>query len=246
MIKKLIINADDFGMTEGTTLGILSAHQNGILTSTTCMMNMPYAEYALKQAEHFPKLGVGVHLNMTIGKPLLSQATSFVDKNGFFIRPKNYPQGQIHVDEDELYQEWKAQIEKYISLTGKKPTHLDSHHHVHLLPWHTHIIKKLSQEYDVPIRQREQIIDTYQYVPCHDRMYDDDIRIDYLKDIFSSYDETLELMCHPALIDQRLYDISSYSLSRMKELQLLQSPEFLQLIQDNHIELISFQNIQKI
>ena len=54
MIKKLIMNADDFGMTQGNSIGILMAHAQGILTSTTCMMNMPYAEFALKEAEKFP------------------------------------------------------------------------------------------------------------------------------------------------------------------------------------------------
>ena len=56
MIKKLIMNADDFGMTQGNSIGILMAHAQGILTSTTCMMNMPYAEFALKEAKKFPKL----------------------------------------------------------------------------------------------------------------------------------------------------------------------------------------------
>ena len=51
MIKQLIVNADDFGMTQANTIGILVAHSQGIVTSTTCMMNMPYAHFALKQAQ---------------------------------------------------------------------------------------------------------------------------------------------------------------------------------------------------
>ena len=54
MIKKLIVNADDFGMTEGNSIGILMAHADGILTSTTCMMNMPFAKFALDQAKNYP------------------------------------------------------------------------------------------------------------------------------------------------------------------------------------------------
>ena len=71
MIKKLIMNADDFGMTQGNSIGILMAHAQGILTSTTCMMNMPYAEFALKEAKKFPKLGVAIQFVLTVGRPLV-------------------------------------------------------------------------------------------------------------------------------------------------------------------------------
>ena len=54
MIKKLIINADDFGMCEGNSLGILLAHEQGIVSSTTVMMNMPYASWALDKAKAYP------------------------------------------------------------------------------------------------------------------------------------------------------------------------------------------------
>ena len=60
MIKKLIINADDFGMCEGNSLGIVLAHVQGLVSSTT-VMNMPYALWALDKAKAYPKLGIGVH-----------------------------------------------------------------------------------------------------------------------------------------------------------------------------------------
>ena len=101
--SELIINADDFGMTEGVTIGILLAHQQGVLTSTTCMINMPFAEFALKQAQKFPQLGVGIHLVLTLGKPLIDGALSYTDENGDFKRPSSYEDGKPHADENELY-----------------------------------------------------------------------------------------------------------------------------------------------
>lgn len=245
MIKRLIVNADDFGMTQGNTIGILLAHQQGIVTSTTCMMNMPYAEFALEQAKKYPRLGVGIHLVLTIGSPLIREAQSYTDKNGEFLKRNTYPGGNPHADLTELYQEWKAQIEKFIAITGHKPTHIDSHHHVHLLPHHIEVTKKLAQEYDLPIRQRHQIMSTYEYVPCYDKMDEEDISLDYLYNIFFNHQGTLELMCHPALIDQRLYDMSSYHLPRMKELELLTSQEIKQFIDMYHIQLINYHSIQK-
>ena len=134
MTKKIIINADDFGISEGAVLGIIKAHQDGILTSTTCMVNMPYAKMGLELASRYPNLGVGIHLVLTVGRPLIDGAKSYVDKNGNFLRPSAYPNEEPNANFDELYREWKAQIERFIKLAGKKPTHIDSHHHVHLLP----------------------------------------------------------------------------------------------------------------
>lgn len=246
MIKKLIINADDFGMTQANTIGILVAHAQGVLTSTTCMMNMPYAQFALEQARQFPHLGVGIHLVLTVGRPLVEGAKSFTTPDGHFIRPKDYPDKKPHADPDELYREWKAQIEKFIAVAGHKPTHIDSHHHVHLLPWHLDVSKKLAEEYDLPMRQRDQVLETYQYVRVNDHMYGDDANEEYIKKALQVDEDYLEFMCHPAYIDQRLYDMSSYNLPRMKELEVLTSPSLRQYIQDHGIELINFSDIQKV
>lgn len=246
MIKKLIVNADDFGMTEGNTIGILHAHADGILTSTTCMMNMPFAAFALEQAKNFPKLGVGIHLVLTVGKPLVAGAKSFTDENGNFIRPKDYPDHQPHGDPEELYKEWKAQIELFIKTAGKKPTHIDSHHHVHLLPWHQEVAIKLAKEYDLPMRQRDQIIDTYEYVRCADKMYDDLITYDFMTSELDTDENYLEYMCHPAYVDQRLYDMTSYCLPRMRELELLRSDAMKQFIKDHNIALINYSDLKKL
>lgn len=241
MIDQLIINADDFGLCEGNTIGILIAAKQGLVSSSTCMMNMPYTKDYIKYCD---SLKLGVHLNITIGKPL-SQIASFIDDNGNFRRPKSYSDGKPHGDKHDLYQEFKAQIECFIALTGHKPDHLDSHHHVHLLPWFQDITKQLAYEYDIPIRQRDKIMDNYQYVKCIDNMYDDLISMDFVKKICESNEGIIELMCHPGLVDRRLCDISSYNLSRMKELDLLISKELKNYVIEQSIQIISFADIKK-
>lgn len=246
MIKRLIVNGDDFGKTEGISIGILHAYADGILTSTTCMMNMPYAHFALEQAKKYPGLGIGVHLVLTVGRPLVNGAKSYTDTNGDFILLENYETGKPNADPNELYTEWKAQIELFIKITGMKPTHIDSHHHVHMLPQHQRVVIRLAKEYDLPIRQRGKIIDTYEYVRCATKMYDNLITYDFMTSELSVDEEVLEYMCHPAYIDQRLYDISEYSLPRMKELELLRSEELKQFINDNNIELITYSDLRKL
>lgn len=245
MIKKLIVNADDFGMTEGVTIGILHSHADGIVTSTTCMMNMPFATFALEQAKKYPTLGVGIHFVLTAGKPLLEGPKSFTDENGNFIHVSKYSDGNVHTDKEELYNEWKAQMELYIKIAGKKPTHIDSHHHVHLMKEHIDVAIKLAKEYDLPMRQRDKVYDGYTYVRCADRMYDDLITPEFMQSELDTDEEYLEYMCHPSYVDQRLYDMTSYGLPRMKEAVLLRSNEMKEFIKNKNIELINYSDLEK-
>lgn len=246
-MKKVIINADDFGMSLGNTIGILHAHHQGIVTSTTCMINMPYAAFALKEAEKYPNLGVGIHLNMTVGKALTEGKKSFTDDKGYFLNRKLYPDRQPHGGKDELYEEWKAQIEEFIKIAHKKPTHIDSHHHVHLLPWHIDVVKELAKEYDLPIRQTLQADDRYEYIPFTEEWYGfENITVEKMKDIIFNSQGNIEIMCHPALIDQELYDSTSYSLERMKELDVLCQSSLKEWINLQHIKLINYSDLRRI
>ena len=84
MMIKLIVNADDFGLTEGTNYGIIDGHINGLVNSTTMMMNMPGTEHAVRLAKEYNLLGVGVHLVLTAGEPLLGDVPSLVGSDGSF------------------------------------------------------------------------------------------------------------------------------------------------------------------
>ena len=255
MIKRVIVNSDDFGITQGVTIGILYAHIEGILTSTTCMMNMPDAAFALNLAKDYPDLGVGIHLVFTTGKPLIEGAKSFTDAHGNFRKLRTYrPQDDrkfftrtsSEANPEELYAEWKAQIEKFIELAGKKPTHMDAHHHAHLFLNHQEVTIDLAREYDIPIRQDDPIIDHYEYVRCHGDFYGEDLtNHDLINIMKNNDDETLEIICHPGYIDQRLMEISSYHLPRATELAIIQSEEVQQFVQDNQIELINYSDLKK-
>ncbi len=250
MIRKLIVNADDFGITEGVSIGILHAHADGIVTSTTTMMNMPFAKFAIEQARNYPKLGLGIHFVLTVGRPLVDGATTFTDEEGNFKRPSQYDSrhpetADIELFQKELYTEWKAQMELFIEYAGKKPTHIDSHHHVHLLPISIDVAIKLAKEYDLPLRQRDKVYDAYEYARCADKMYDDLITYDFLTSELDVDEDVIEFMCHPAYIDQRLYDMSSYCLQRMRESVLLRSKEVKDFISSNNIELINYSDLKK-
>jgi chitin disaccharide deacetylase len=134
---RLIINADDLGMSRGITDGILVAHRYGFLTSASLMVNMAASEYAVARAASAPKLGVGLHLNICQGKPISAAETvpSLVDADGTFHRARQMIRKLWTglINSSELEREFRAQI-RWAKVRGLDLTHADSHHHMHIYP----------------------------------------------------------------------------------------------------------------
>ncbi len=134
---QLIVNADDFGMSIGITDGICLAHRYGLVTSTSMMVNLPAADYALCRLDEVPKLGVGIHLNVCQGRPILprEQVRTLVDGDGNFHSPAAMERKLtlFGVDASELESEFRAQIQ-WLKRGFGGPTHADSHQHMHLYP----------------------------------------------------------------------------------------------------------------
>lgn len=155
MTRRLIVNADDFGRSRSTSLGIIRAHRDGIVTSTTAMMNLPGTVPDLHLAVlEAPRLGLGVHLNFTAGRPLLpvEWVPSLVDEHGRFLTQDAILQQPTRLDPEELKSELKAQVTAFANALGRAPDHLDAHHFVHLLPPLFEVYLELAQELDRPVR----------------------------------------------------------------------------------------------
>ena len=155
MSRLLIVNADDFGLTEGISRGILAAHRTGIVTSTSALAIGPaYPKVAPWLADE-PALGVGVHL-AAVGEdpPLLSAAEipTLLGRDGhlspgyagFIARAVT---GRI--DPDDLRREFTAQLDLVLEL-GVPVTHLDAHQHIHLWPLVCGVVLELAARYEIP------------------------------------------------------------------------------------------------
>ena len=138
MERKIIINADDFGLCDGVNRAVVQAHTQGILTSATIMANMPAARQAVELAKQLPTLGVGIHLNLFEGKPVSKDpcVDCLLDTNGQFA----YSPARLSIlsvarrkIRNAIVTELAAQIQWVID-NGLKPTHLDSHKHIHSFP----------------------------------------------------------------------------------------------------------------
>ena len=135
-MPRLIVNGDDLGFSIGANLGILKAHHHGIVTSTTVMINMPAAEQGLQDALEFaPGLGIGLHVNLCEGVPVsnIEDVSTLVDDEGQFYPPAELMNVAMQFDAGELSREIHAQFDRFVEITGQKPTHLDSHYHVSYL-----------------------------------------------------------------------------------------------------------------
>lgn len=155
MVKKLIVNADDYGRTKNVSNGIRRAHSEGIVSTTTVMMNLPGASEGVRLAKvETPRLGLGVHLNLTFGEPLSPEAkvTSLTDSQGGFRSKDFYFYHWGEITGDDVEYEWRMQIEAFLNCDVVLD-HLDSHHHIALASpelWSLSI--KLAKEYGCGVR----------------------------------------------------------------------------------------------
>jgi len=153
-MAKLIVHADDFGLSETINEGILHAHLRGILTSTSLIANGAAFEHAIGICQSTPTLDVGVHLTLVEEEPVLDVdlLPSLVNGKGRFhhhatIFATRYLTGKVCLA--EVHYELEAQIQKVIR-RGVRVSHLDSHQHLHMLPQILRITVELAKHYGIP------------------------------------------------------------------------------------------------
>lgn len=152
-MKKVIINADDFGLCGAVNEGVIQAHQKGVLTSATLMANTPGFEEACDLAKENQKLGTGVHLNIVRGKPILppEKVRSLVNGEGRFFPAALRIIGGIlwgKILLEEVEREFRAQTEKILE-KGIAISHFDSEKHLHSFLPLSKLVIKLGQEYKI-------------------------------------------------------------------------------------------------
>ena len=272
-MKRIIINSDDYGRTPDISRGIRESHLNGVVSSTTCMMNIPTTAHDVAVAvQETPKLGLGVHLVLTMGKPILppEAVPSIVDANGNHLKYdpfiENLPRLNIH----EVKAEWRAQIEGFIRAAGRRPDHLDSHHHSSFFtPELFRGMLEVAREYGCPIRNpiaygnnpTAGMPGIAQPMSEHaprlmkefnarstDTMfvnfYDEGATHEELLNILSKVENgTSEIMCHPGYVDEAFAKESVYNFQRERELKILTDPAIKQAIESRGIDLITFSDL---
>lgn len=221
MKRYLIVNADDFGASRGINRGILEAHRDGILTSTSLLVRAAGSAEAADLAQAAPKLSVGLHADL--GKDL-----------------KKLPADRL----GRLGQDLREQLARFEKLMGRPPTHLDSHHNVHrdarALP---HFLEA-AQELGLPLREHSQ-------VRYFSKFYGQWGGATHLEQISSGNligmleteieDGITELSCHPGYVDPDYP--TGYAAEREAELRTLCDPLVRRALAERSIRLISYHGL---
>jgi predicted glycoside hydrolase/deacetylase ChbG (UPF0249 family) len=149
--RRLIVNADDWGLTRGVSEGILAAHRHGIVTSTTVLATADLDRNLVARLLD-SGLGAGLHVNLTLGTPL-TRGKSLTDGHGRFVRDARHAAARATAA--DVCAEVEAQVAKFRKTFRRAPTHLDSHHHVGLHSPVREVVLDIARALGVPVRSQD-------------------------------------------------------------------------------------------
>jgi chitin disaccharide deacetylase len=219
-MKYLIVNGDDFGASRGITRGILEAHSRGILTSASLMVDMPFSAEAARMSRDWPNLSVGLHIQLTDADHIR--------------RP----------DSEDLYAceaDLRRQLGRFQELLGRLPTHLDSHHNVHLHPRLWPCFLRLARQHGVPLRGYSRVRCIADFYGQWDGVsHPEQVSVAQLSRILRTEigEGWTELACHPGWADPNFR--TGYSQERELELETLCDPRIRAVLREQQIDLRGF------
>jgi predicted glycoside hydrolase/deacetylase ChbG (UPF0249 family) len=246
-LKQLLITADDFGLTDGVSRGILQCLRRGIVTTTSGLVCDPFARRRLKRWSRMLGGRAGVHLQLTDGRPLSdpAQASSLVTRTGVFPR---FPNAIGDINPVEVRREWHAQVAAF-QACGVTPTHIDTHHYVHEHPVAFELYCEIAREHNLPARTMSDEMTRKlreRGVRCADLslVWNGGSEESLMELVCGSFGsgavvDAMEIVCHPGHVDAALEKSSVYVVPRAQELEVLCRPGLRDSLAKHGIELVS-------
>lgn len=248
----LIVNADDFGLSKGQNYGIVEACRHGVVTSTTAMVNGEAIDHAAALSRDLPDLGVGMHFVLTLGMPLT--AMPGLTRDGLLGKWiwEMAEQGTLPLE--EIARELDCQFNRFVDLFGREPTHIDSHHHVHMIPAIFPLVAEFARRKGVALRVDRQVDmpgETGGDLPpttdgFSSAFYGDEISealfLSVLDRSVQQGERSLEVMAHPAFIDNTIRK-SAYCWPRLMEMEVLTSTSLKYAIAERGYRLGTFRDL---
>ena len=266
---KLLVQGDDYGFTRGVTYGIIDAIDNGILTCTGMFTNMEIAPWAAEFIKERPNFCFGIDFNLVSG-PSVSpkeEIPHLVDENGRFIRSNvrvKDPRWQTEEGKkelfpyDEVYREMKAQFNRFVELTGRKPGYVHGH------SIGTEDTKRatiqIAKEENVPysfdymnkafvsmfIKDEKDVVDNKALKKEFNAAAQ--LQKDPLGKFMRHKEEILKhdfvvAGGHPGYVDADLLKLSSLSLERMLDQAFICSQEMKDFVKENNVELVDYYDL---
>jgi hypothetical protein len=252
MENLLIVNADDFGLSKGQNYGIIEACRRGVVTSTTALINGEAINHAAQLSREVPDLGVGMHFVLTLGMPLSSMPG--LTRDGQLGKWIWAQAEQDALPLDEITRELDCQYNRFVDVFGRKPTHIDSHHHVHMIPAIFPIVAEFAKRKGVAMRVDREVQAlhglSFFSVPTTDgfssAFYGEEISealfLKVLDDSAARGESSLEVMAHPAFVDNTVRK-SAYCWPRLAELDVLTSASLKYAIAERGYRLGTFEDL---
>ncbi|MBM3070794.1 chitin disaccharide deacetylase [Enterobacter sp. RHBSTW-00994] len=250
MENLLIVNADDFGLSKGQNYGIVEACRHGVVTSTTALINGEAVEHAALLSRELPELGVGLHFVLTLGMPLSPMPG--LARDGLLGKWiwEMAEQGALPLD--EMTRELDCQFNRFVDVFGREPTHIDSHHHVHMIPALFPLVAEFAQRKGVSLRVDRQALQEA-LLPSvvttdgfSSGFYGDEISeslfLQVLDDSSQRGERSVEVMAHPAFVDNTVRK-SAYCWPRLAELDVLTSSSLKYAIAERGYRLGTFRDL---
>jgi len=219
----IIVNADDFGYSRGINRGIVEAHDLGIVTSASLMINAPQAREAIELARGRAGLSLGIHVNFTNEGERLVEFT----------------------DPEQCRAGLERQLDAFCQLVGRPPTHLDSHQHVHRGTTPRPIFRELARQYGIPLRDEPPVIFKGGFYGQWEYGVSDPEKLSVaflsrmLREEFTG--GIYELCCHPGHFDAAASFV--YHHDRELELRTLTDPRIRDVLTETGMRLIGFQDL---
>jgi len=244
--KYLIINADDCGLSSGVNRGIIEAFDAGVVSSTTIMVNLPGFDDAIARLKGHPRLGVGLHFNLTYGYPLspVSKVPSLIDETGAFSgQVEEWEEAEVQI---ELTAQWRRLLH-----AGIKADQLDSHHHMqnYLAVYRPMVTLARRERLMMRRLQTEPAIDI-PHPPSadlfiNDHYFEGDGLERIMRHLADIKEGISELMCHPGYADEVVCAVSTWTTERERELSVLTNPEVLAAIKRHRIILSHYGELRQ-
>jgi predicted glycoside hydrolase/deacetylase ChbG (UPF0249 family) len=226
-VRYVIVNADDFGCSRGVNRGIVESHERGIVTSASLMVLGSAAVEAAEYARRRPELGVGLHVELQRWR------VGLLPRRGAALLASRVRQ---HASE-----QLQRQLDRFVSLVGRAPSHLDSHQHRHRSPLVQPLFELTAKELGVPLRRTPLGVPFCGEFYGHDgrgRPDPEAITPDALVRLLEDLEEGVtELCCHPGYAEE-LH--SWYRLEREQEVRSLCDPGVRETIRRSEIRLCTF------
>ncbi len=220
-MRYCIVNADDFGASEGINRGVLEAHERGVLTSASLMVERPASASAAAAARKRPSLGVGLHFELASPRAAAP-------------------------DPERARRALAAQLERFQALMGTLPTHLDAHHNLHRLPELAPCFREIAARHGLPLREHGPVRYFSRFYGRWDgESHPEQLSVERLLGMLADEigDPITEVACHPGYRDPGFR--SEYDVERETELRTLCDPALRAGIERLGIRLIDYRAVPR-